>query len=134
MLLPLLPIAAQEKAPAPAAQAAPLVVLSLQQSSDEAMTNGYDNRLLKDNLLLARFQHAENVSHNSWGLGGSAGLGYNLPGGDNGVLAAKQGSLNTLSGSTQGAQLGIGVNAPLTSVSVTASPWAPPVLPAGSTL
>ena len=135
-LIPVLPAAAQEQAPAPAAAAAPAspaVVLTLQQSIDEALANGDDNRLLQANLDLGRAQHAENVSRNSWGLSATAGAGYNLPGGDSGVLAAKQSSLSSVTSSTQGAQVGLGAVSPLTSVSVSATPWAPPVQPIGST-
>ena len=133
MLLTILPAAAQQAADTGApAQSAP--VRTLPQSIDEALANGDDNRLLRANLELARSQHAENVSRNSWGLGGSAGAGYNLPGGDTGVLNAKQSSLSSITASTQGAQLGLSAASPLTSLSVTASPWAPPVLPLGTTV
>ncbi|HTZ53357.1 MAG TPA: TolC family protein, partial [Spirochaetia bacterium] len=133
MLLTILPAAAQQAADASGpGQSAP--VLTLPQSIDEALANGDDNRLLRANLELARSQHAENVSRNSWGLGGSAGAGYNLPGGDTGVLNAKQSSLSSITASTQGAQLGLSAASPLTSLSVTASPWAPPVLPLGTTV
>ncbi len=132
ILLGILPVAAQESTPAPAASAPPAPVLTLSQSIDAALANGDDYRLLQANLDLARSQHAENVSRNSWGLSGSAGAGYNLPGGDSGVLAAKQSSLSSITSSTQGAVVGIAAASPQTSVSVTANPWAPPVQPLGS--
>ena len=66
-------------------------------------------------------------------MGGTAGRGYNVPGGDPGVLGAKQSSLNSITSSTQGAQVGLGVSNPLTSVTVSVSPWSPPVVPVGST-
>ena len=125
-----------QAAPAPSSQTpgvAPSVV-SLSQSIDEALANGDDYKLLQENLELGRSQHLENVSKNSWGLSGSAGAGYNVPGGDSGVLAAKQSSLSSITSSTQGATVGLGAASPLTSVSVTASPWAPPVLPLGTTV
>ena len=96
ILFPLMSAAAQAQAPTPAAPAPaaagpaapaqPGVVLTMQQTIDEALDNGDDNRLLAASLALARFLHQENVSHNLWGLAGSAGLGYNLPGGDPNVV------------------------------------------------
>ncbi|HUJ76953.1 MAG TPA: TolC family protein, partial [bacterium] len=126
---------AQAAAPAPGATAAPtLPVVSIQQSIDEALANGDDNHLLVANLELSRSQHLENVSKNSWGLNGSAGAGYNLPGGDAGVLTAKQSSLSSITSTTQGAQVGVGVGNPLTSVAVSVSPWSPSVVPYGTTV
>ena len=145
LLVALLPAAAQEQAPAAsgpasvpgtasASEAPPSAVLTLQQSIDEALANGDDNRLLQANLELSRAQHEENLSRNSWGLSATAGAGYNLPGGDRGVLDAKQSSLSAVTSSTQGAVVGLGAASPLTSVSVSASPWAPPVQVVGSTI
>lgn len=137
VFLSILPAAAQETAPATAAPAAPapaMPVLTLPQSIDAALANGDDYRLLQANLDLARYQHAENVSRNSWALGGSAGAGYNVASGDKDVLVAKQSSLSSVTSSIQGAQLGIGLNGPLTSVSVSAIPWAPPLATPGVSL
>lgn len=122
--------AASESAAPSATSGAPVV--SLQQSIDEALANGDDNKILQANLDLGRSQHLENVSKNSWGLNGSASAGYNVPGGDATVLSAKQSSLSSITSSTQGTQIGLGAVSPLTSVSVTASPWSPPVLPWGT--
>ena len=113
-----------------AQQSAP--VLSLEQTISAALANGDDYMLLQANLALGKSQHEENVSRNSWALSGSAGAGYNLPGGDAGVLGAKQSSLSSVTSSTQGAQLGIGINGPQTSLVVSAAPWTPPVQPIGS--
>ena len=109
MLLSILPAAAQQQAPGPSGPAAPAAVVTLSQSIDEALANGDDNRLLKANLDLARAQHAENVSRNSWGLGASAGAGYNLPGGDPNVQNAKASSLSSITSSVQGASVGVGL-------------------------
>jgi outer membrane protein TolC len=122
-LVPLLPLAAQQAAP----------VLTMEQSIGAALANGDDYQLLQENLELARFQHQENVSKNSWSLGGSAAAGYNLPGGNSGLLLSKQSSLSSFSASTQGAQVGVGVGGPLTSASVSVSPWVPPLQPLGTT-
>ena len=145
-LLPVVGAHAQAAAPAPmpaapsaspvtpAAPSAGATVVSRQQSIEEALANGDDNRLLVANLALSTSQHLENVSRNSWGLSGSAGAGYNLPGGDSGVQAAKASSISSISSSTQGAQLGVGVASPLTSVTVSVSPWSPPVEPLGTSV
>ncbi len=135
-LVPILGAVAQAASPSPltAGPTPEGPVVSLQQSIDEAMANGDDNHLLIANLALGRSQHLENVSHNSWGLSGLAGAGYNLPGGDSGVLSAKESSLSTITSSTQGAQVGVGVNGPLTSVAVSVSPWEPSVVPYGTTI
>ncbi len=115
-----------------AAEAVP--VISLEQSLSAALADGDDNMLLQANLELGEAQHAENVSKNSWALSGSAGAGYNLPGGSPGVLSAKQSTLSSITSSTQGAQLGVGLNSPLTSIAVSASPWSPVVTPWGTSI
>ena len=122
-LVPLLHVAAQDSPP----------VLTIEQTIATALAHGDDNQLLQANLDLAKAQHQENVSKNSWSLGGSAAAGYNLPGGNSALLASKQSSLSSFSASTQGAQVGVGVAGPLTSASVSVSPWVPPVQPLGTT-
>jgi outer membrane protein TolC len=107
-------------------------VVTLKQSIAEALSNGDDSKLLQANLDLGRAQHLENVSKNSWALGGSAAGGYNLPGGNSVLLAAKESSLTNYSSSAQGAQVGIGVNGPLTAATVSVSPWVPPIQPLGT--
>lgn len=110
----------------------PAPVLSLEESISAALANGDDNMLLQASLALGKSQYGESVSLNSWGLSGSAGAGYNLPGGNSGVLGAKQSSLASISSSAQGAVVGVGVNSPLTSIAVNASPWTPPIQPIGA--
>jgi outer membrane protein len=117
-LVPLLPAVAQETAP----------VITLSQSLDAALSNGDDAKLLKANLAVGRAQHAENVSKNAFTLGGSAGAGYNYPAGDSKVLSNYQTPLAVNDVSAQGAQVGVGLNGPLTSVLVSASPYIPPLL------
>jgi len=121
-LLPVLSGMAQTSAPA----------VTLEQSIAAALANGEDNKLLQANLDLGKAQHAENVSKNSWALGGSAAGGYNLPGGNSALLVAKESTLANYSTSAQGALLGIGVNGPLTAATVSVSPWVPPVQPLGT--
>ena len=115
-LIPLLPVVAQETAP----------VITLSQSLDAALANGDDAKLLKANLAVGRAQHEENVSKNAFTLDGSAGAGYNYPAGDPRVLTNYQTPLAVNDVSAQGAQVGVGVNGPLTSVLVSASPYIPP--------
>ncbi|MGA2380507.1 MAG: TolC family protein [Spirochaetia bacterium] len=121
-LLPVLSGMAQTSAPA----------VTLEQSIAAALANGDDNKLLQANLDLGKAQHAENVSKNSWALGGSAAGGYNLPGGNSALLVAKESTLTNYSTSAQGTLLGIGVNGPLTAATVSVSPWVPPVQPLGT--
>jgi outer membrane protein TolC len=121
-LLPALSGMAQDSAPA----------VTLEQSISAALANGDDNKLLQANLDLGKSQHLENVSKNSWSLGGSAAAGYNLPGGNAALLAAKGSTLTNYSSSTQGALVGVGVNGPLTAASISVSPWVPPVEPLGT--
>jgi outer membrane protein TolC len=116
-LLPLAAAAAQDSAP----------VITLSQSIDAAMAGGDDVKLLKATLAVGRAQHAQNVSRNSFTLGGSASAGYNIPAGDTKVLSAYQSVLAAGAAAAQGAQLGVGVNGPLTSVQLSASPWIPPL-------
>jgi len=106
--------------------------LTLEKSISAALANGDDNMLLQASLALGKSQYGESVSLNSWGLSGSAGAGYNLPGGNAGVLTAKQSSLTSISSSAQGAVIGIGLNSPQTSIAFNASPWSPPVQPIGT--
>jgi len=121
-LLPVLSGMAQTSAPA----------VTLEQSIAAALANGDDNKLLQAILDLGKAQHAENVSKNSWALGGSAAGGYNLPGGNSALLVAKESTLTNYSTSAQGTLLGIGVNGPLTAATVSVSPWVPPVQPLGT--
>ena len=122
-LIPVLSAAAQASAP----------FISLSQSIEAALAQGYDNRILQGNLAIGRAQHAVNESKNGFALGGSAGLGYIYPSGDSAVLAAKGSGLISASGSVQGAQVGLGLNGPLTSASVSVAPWTPPIGSAGDT-
>jgi outer membrane protein TolC len=117
-LIPLVAGSAQDAVP----------VVTLSQSLDAALANGDDAKILKANLAVSRAQHAENVSRNSFTLGGSAGAGYNYPAGDTKVLSSYQSALAVNDSSVQGAQLGVGVSGPLTSVQLSASPWIPPLL------
>jgi outer membrane protein TolC len=117
-LIPLVSGAAQETAP----------VITLSQSLDAALANGDDAKILKANLAVGRAQHAESVSKNAFTLDGSAGAGYNYPAGDPKVLSNYQTPLAVNDVSAQGAQVGVGVNGPLTSVLVSASPFIPPLL------
>ena len=121
--IPVLAAAAQESAP----------LISLSQSIEAALAQGYDNRILQGNLEIGRAQHAENESKNGFALGGSVGLGYTDTSGDSAVLAAKGSALTSASGGVQGAQVGLGLNGPLTNASVSVAPWIPPIGGTGDT-
>jgi outer membrane protein len=125
ILVTILPAAAQETMNAAETPATPVITLS--QTIDAAMAGGDDVKLLKVNLAVARAQHAGNVSRNSLTLGGSGAAGFNYPGGDTKVLSSYSQALSAGATSVQGAQLGVGVSGPLTSVAVSASPWIPPL-------
>lgn len=109
------------------AQQQTLPVITLQQSIDAALSNGESWKILQGNLSVVRAQHAENISRNSFTLAGNAAGGYNYAVYDNPSFAAsKIGSLSSVEG-TQGASVGISLASPLTSVSVSATPWVPPI-------
>jgi outer membrane protein TolC len=110
----LLPLVAEEQPP----------VLTLQQCIDAVLANGDDIRILRDNLEVARAQHAEIVSKSSLALSGSAGIGYNYPQGDARVLESKASAI--ASSSPQGALFGASLSSPMTSLSASANPWNPP--------
>jgi len=109
------------------AQQQTLPVITLQQSIDAALSNGESWKILQGSLSVVRAQHAENVSRNSFTLAGNAAGGYNYALYDNPSLAvARIGSLSSAEG-TQGASVGIALSSPLTSLSVSATPWSPPI-------
>jgi outer membrane protein TolC len=105
-----------------------LPVITLQQTIDAALANGDNYKILQGNLAVTRAGHLENVSRNSLTLAGTAGAGYNYAFYDSGALAlSRASSLGNAASPTQGAELGIGLAGPLTSVSVTAAPFTPPI-------
>ncbi|HEY9594663.1 MAG TPA: TolC family protein [Spirochaetia bacterium] len=102
-------------------------VVTLSESIDAALANGFDNRILQATLDASRAQYAETVSKNSLGLAGTAAAGYNYPFGDAAVVSSKGSLLSSSSSATQGVLVGLGLNGPLTSVALSAIPWSPPV-------
>jgi outer membrane protein TolC len=113
-----------------AAQEAAIPVITLQQSIDAAMAGGDDNKILQGTLDAARAQHALNVSRNSFTLSG-------LAGGQSGWLLNNPDPLaSKILATTSGAQAGLTLAGPLTSVSVTPSyvPANPPGSPDPFTL
>ena len=117
VLVPLLHVVAQESLP----------VITLQQSIDSALANGDNYKILQGSLSVARAQHAENISKNSLSLAGSLGAGYNeLLYNSASLLSSKSTSLGSSTTSAQGGQVGLGVLGPLTSLSISASPFSPP--------
>jgi outer membrane protein len=117
---------AQSALTAAAAETPPVV--TLQQGIDAALSQGDDNMILQGNLEAARAQHALNVSKNSFGLTASVG------GQESWILGntALQGNkILTSTALATGAQAGLTLNGPLTSISVTPSfiPANPPTSP-----
>jgi outer membrane protein TolC len=108
-------------------------VLTLTQSIDAALADGYDNRILQANLDVSRAQFAQTVSKNSFSLGSSAGIGYNAPFGSAALQSSKGSFLAASTAAPQGAQVGLALSGPLTAVSLTAVPWSPPVGSSGDT-
>jgi len=130
-LIPLFAAAAQTPPSVPATGTAP--VFTLQQSIDAALAGGDDNKILQGNLDVARAQHALNVSKNSLTLSGVAGAQQSWLLGNTALQANK--ILASTAAST-GAQAGLTLAGPLTSVSVTPSfiPANPPGSPDPFTL
>ncbi len=118
ILTPAVCVFAQEQPP----------VITLQQTIDAALANGDNYKILQGNLAVSRAQHQENISKNSLTLAGSVGAGYNYAFYNSATLgAAKVSSLSSSTSPTQGGTVGVGLVGPLTSVSVSASPLAPPI-------
>jgi outer membrane protein len=116
-LVPLLSSVAQETPP----------VVSLQQSIDAALSSGDDLKVLQGSLDVARAQHALNVSKNSFTLGASAGYGAGWSFGAYGTNPTlKQELAGSLAGAQTGPLAGIVLSGPLTSLSVSSSPYMPP--------
>lgn len=105
LLFPLVASAAQQATP----------VLSLTQVIDAALAGGDDNKILNGNLEVARAQHALNVSKNSLTLAGNAGYGQAVLFGDP--------TLQTRLATSSGPSAGVSVAGPLTSISVSTSPY-----------
>jgi len=102
-------------------------VVSLSESIDAALANGFDNKILQATLDVSRAQYAETVSKNALGLAGTAAAGYNYPFGNSAVEISKSSYLSSTSTATQGVLVGLGLNGPLTSIALSALPWSPPV-------
>ncbi len=103
-------------------------MITLQQSLDAALSNGEAYRILMGNLSVVRAQHAENVSKNSLTLSGSVGAGYNAAIYDSTtLLSSKSTSLSSSTTTPQIGTVGIDLASPLTSLSVSATPFSPPL-------
>jgi outer membrane protein TolC len=129
MSLPILAAAAETPPPAaPAPDPVALPVVTLQQSIDAALSAGDDNKILQGTLDAARAQHALNVSKNSLALSASAGAQENWLLGNTALQSNK---ILTSTAYATGAQAGLTLAGPLTSVSVTPSyiPASPPGSP-----
>lgn len=116
-----------QSVPGTSAPAVPVVTLS--QSIDSALAQGDDNKILQRNLEIARAQHALNVSRDSLTLGGSLGYSASTTFGTPGL---SQGGAASSLASPQGPQAGASVSGPLTSVTLSASPWIPPAATGGT--
>jgi outer membrane protein TolC len=116
-LVPLVAGAAQDAAP----------LVDLQQSIDAALANGDDGRILQGNLDVARAQHALNVSKNSFTLAASAGYGQAWTFGEPALLPGlRTASASAGSSATPtNAQAGVTLAGPLTSISLSSSPYIP---------
>jgi outer membrane protein len=144
-LVPVLGLFAQAASPSPASggtapggssaaePTAGAPVVSLQQSIDEALANGDDNKILQGNLQVARAQHALNVTKNSFSLSASAGAEQNWMLGNSTLQSNK---ILTSASLATGVQGGLTLAGPLTSLSVTPSfvPADPPSSPDAFTL
>jgi len=122
-LIPLMAAGAQGAVP----------TLSLSQAIDAALANGDDNKVLQDNLDVARAQHALNVSKDSLTLAGSAGYTYATPFGTTSLLGLGLPIASAASPSPQGGTAGLALSGPLTTVAVSAYPWIPPSAGADNT-
>ena len=107
-----------------AQDAATLVTLS--ECIDSALANGYDYKILQGNLAVGRAQHAQNESRNSFSLAGSIGYGDNESASTTDpYLASALKSLQTVS--PQGGQAVLALSGPLTSATLSATPYNPVV-------
>jgi outer membrane protein TolC len=98
-------------------------VLTLTAVIDKALNQGEDARILQANLDISRIQHNLNVSKNSFILSGNAGYSEGMIIGD----PTQPNYKSSLSSSTlTGAQAGISLSNPMTSVAVSAIPYSPP--------
>ena len=104
-------------------------VITLQQTIDAALANGDSYRILQGNLAVGRAQYNENVSKNSLTLDGSVGAGYNYGFYNSATLGASR--VSSLGSATtnppQGGTIGVGLAGPQTNVTVSASPFSPPI-------
>jgi len=100
-------------------------VMTLQQVIDTALANGDDSKVLQGNLDVARAQHALNVSKNSFTLGGSAGLGQTQTFPDNSTLLPALKAATGASTTPLVPQAAVSLVGPLTSVSLSSTPYAP---------
>ncbi len=108
-------------------------MVTLQQGIDAALSGGDDNKILQGSLDVARAQHALNVSKNSFTLSAAVGAQESWLLGD----TALQGNrILTSTALATGAQAGLTLNGPLTSISVTPSfiPADPPTSPGAFSL
>ena len=102
-------------------------VVTLQQCIDSALASSDSYKILQGTLAVSKAQYAESVSKNSLGLQASAGAGYNVLAYNNGsYLSGKSSSLSSSTSSPQGAAVGLGLASPMTSITVSASPFSPP--------
>lgn len=107
--LAVVPLASQE---APA-------TLTLAQCVDQALAEGSDNRILERNLALAREQYGLGLSQTSFALSGSLGESATNGFGDPALL-----SENSLAvGFAQSPQAGLTLASPMTSVSLSSTPY-----------
>jgi outer membrane protein TolC len=115
-LLPAAAAAAQESVPA----------VTLTDSVSAALSGGDDVLILRGNLDLARAQYQGAVAKNSLTLAASGSYGASIPVGDPTVASTVATGGASSTGFSQTDQLGLALSSPLTSVALTAVPYAAP--------